>query len=85
MKIFDCFMYFDEDLVLDVRLNLLNDFVDKFVIIESKYDHKGEKRKPLFDIRKFKKLTKWKYRKNINDILLDTLNYWRDFIKNKYY
>ena len=55
MKIFDCFMYFDEDLVLDVRLNLLNDFVDKFVIIESKYDHKGEKRKPLFDIRKFKK------------------------------
>ena len=55
MKIFDCFMYFDEDLVLDVRLNLLDNFVDKFVIIESKYDHKGEKRKPLFDIRKFKK------------------------------
>ena len=51
-------MYFDEDLVLDVRLNLLNDFVDKFVIIESKYDHKGEKRKPLFDIRKFKKFEK---------------------------
>ena len=48
-------MYFDEDLVLDVRLNLLNDFVDKFVIIESSYDHKGEKRKPLFDIKKFKK------------------------------
>ena len=51
-------MYFDEDLVLDVRLNLLNDFVDKFVIIESKYDHKGEKKKPLFDIRKFKKFEK---------------------------
>ena len=58
MKIFDCFMYFDEDLVLDVRLNLLNNFVDKFVIIESKYDHKGEKRKPLFDISKFKKFEK---------------------------
>ena len=55
MKIFDCFMYFDEDLVLDVRLNLLNNFVDKFVIIESTYDHKGEKREPLFDIKKFKK------------------------------
>ena len=62
MKIFDCFMYFDEDLVLDVRLNLLNDFVDKFVIIESKYDHKGEKRKPRFDIRKFKRPnTSFKY------------------------
>ena len=43
MKIFDCFMYFDEDIVLDVRLNFLNDYVDKFVIIESEYNHRGEK------------------------------------------
>ena len=35
MKIFDCFMYFDEDLLLDLRLNTLNKFVDKFVIVES--------------------------------------------------
>ena len=55
MKIFDCFMYFDEDIVLDVRLNFLDKFVDKFVIIESEYNHKGEKRTPLFDINKFKK------------------------------
>jgi beta-1,4-mannosyl-glycoprotein beta-1,4-N-acetylglucosaminyltransferase len=53
MKIFDCFMYFDEDVVLDVRLNFLNEFVDKFVIIESRYNHKGEKRQPLFNINKF--------------------------------
>ena len=33
MKIYDCFMYFDEDVVLDVRLNVLNKYVDKFVII----------------------------------------------------
>ena len=45
MKIFDCFMYFDEDIVLDLRLNLLNDFVDYFVIVESKFNHKGEERK----------------------------------------
>ena len=43
MKIFDCFMYFDEDIVLDVRLNFLNEFVDQFVIIESEYNHRGEK------------------------------------------
>ena len=55
MKIFDCFMYFDEDVVLDVRLNFLDKFVDKFVIIESEYNHKGEKRIPLFNINKFKK------------------------------
>ena len=28
MKIFDCFMYFDEDLVLDIRLNTLDKYVD---------------------------------------------------------
>tara|TARA_B110000003_G_scaffold274175_1_gene313518 strand:- start:2580 stop:3452 length:873 start_codon:yes stop_codon:yes gene_type:complete len=46
-------MYFDEDVVLEVRLNFLNQFVDKFVIIESEYNHKGEKRLPQFDINKF--------------------------------
>ena len=35
-------MYFDEDLVLDLRLNLLDKYVDYFVIVESKYNHKGE-------------------------------------------
>ena len=55
MKIFDCFMYFDEDIVLDVRLNYLDKYVDQFVIIESEYNHKGEKRTPLFNIDKFKK------------------------------
>ena len=48
-------MYFDEDVVLDVRLNLLNEHVHKFVIIESIFNHKGEKRKPQFDIDKFSK------------------------------
>ena len=55
MKIFDCFMYFDEDLVLDLRLNLLDKFVDHFVIVESKFTHKGEIRSLKFDINKFKK------------------------------
>ena len=55
MKIFDCFMYFDEDVVLDLRLNYLNKFVDKFVIVESRFNHKGEKRNPLFNINKFSK------------------------------
>ncbi len=55
MKIFDCLMYFDEDLILDIRLNYLDKFVDHFVIVESVYNHNGQKRKPLFDINKFKK------------------------------
>jgi beta-1,4-mannosyl-glycoprotein beta-1,4-N-acetylglucosaminyltransferase len=53
MKIFDCFMYYDEDLILDLRLNLLSNYVDKFVIVESKYTHSGEPRKLFFDLNKF--------------------------------
>ena len=55
MKIFDCFMYFDEDLILDLRLNYLNEYVDHFVVVESKYAHNGEKREPKFDIKRFEK------------------------------
>jgi beta-1,4-mannosyl-glycoprotein beta-1,4-N-acetylglucosaminyltransferase len=55
MKIFDCFMYFDEEQVLDLRLNVLNHNVDYFVIVESVFNHKGEKRNLLFNIQKFKK------------------------------
>ena len=41
MKVYDCFMYFDEDIVLDLRLNHLNPHVDKLVIAESKFTHSG--------------------------------------------
>ena len=49
MKIFDCFMYFDEEVVLEVRLNTLNKHVDYFVIVESKFTHKGEQRNLRFN------------------------------------
>ena len=55
MKIFDCFMYFDESLLLDLRLNYLDKFVDKFIIIECNYNHKGEVKKPTFNKEKYKK------------------------------
>ena len=55
MKIFDCFMYFDEDLVLDLRLNILDKFVDYFVIVESEFTHRGDKRDLKFNPSKFKK------------------------------
>ena len=55
MKIYDCFLYFDEDLLLDLRLNTLNNYVDQFIILEAKEDHIGNKRELKFDIKKFKK------------------------------
>ena len=55
MKIYDCFMYFDEEVVVDVRLNTLNQFVDYFVIVESKFTHKGDLRELKFNHKKFEK------------------------------
>ena len=46
-------MYFDEDMLLDLRLNILNKYVKKFVITESTYLHSGNKKKLNFDIKNF--------------------------------
>ena len=55
MKLVDCFMYFDEDMLLDVRLHTLDAYVDKFVISESAEDHSGKKKKLNFNINNFPK------------------------------
>ena len=55
MNIYDCFMYYDEDLLLDIRFNTLNKYVKKFIITEATYTHNGSKKKLNFDINNFKK------------------------------
>ena len=55
MRIFDCFMFYDEDVILDIRLNSLKNSVDCFVIVESKFYHNGKKRDLKFDINKYPK------------------------------
>ena len=55
MRIFDCFMFYDEEAVLDIRLNSLKNSVDCFVIVESKFYHNGKKRDLKFDINKYPK------------------------------
>ena len=55
MKIYDCFMFFDEEMLLDLRLNIMNKYVDKFVITEATYMHSGKPKKLIFDINKFSK------------------------------
>ena len=68
MKLIDCFMYFDEDVVLDLRLNILNKFVDKFVIVESKIDHAGNPKNLNFEINKFSK-----FKDKIKYLIVDDL------------
>ena len=59
-------MYFDEDMLLDIRLHALNKFVYKFIICEAKYKHNGSEKKLNFDIKKFKK-----FENKINYIILE--------------
>ena len=58
-------MFFDEEMLLDLRLNILDEFVDKFVIVESSYTHSGEEKKLIFDINKYSK-----FKEKINYIIL---------------
>ena len=58
MAIFDCFQYFNEEHIADLRFNILNEDVDFFVIVESTVNHQGLSRKLHFDKNKYKKFQK---------------------------
>ena len=53
-KIYDCITFYNENLQVKLRLNISNDYVEKFVICESIYDHKGRKKNLNFKAEKFK-------------------------------
>lgn len=45
MKIYDCITFSNEKLLYNLRLNILDKFVDKFIVIEANYTHAGNKKK----------------------------------------
>ena len=55
MKIYDCTNYFNEDLMYGLRLEILDKYVDKFVVAESKYTHSGQPKKLHFNINRYSK------------------------------
>ena len=55
MKIIDCTTYFEEDLMMDIRFNTLNQYVDEFIVCEANYSHSGKKKKINFQISNFPK------------------------------
>ena len=55
MKIFDCTTFFEEDLMMELRFNILNEHVEKFIVVESRFSHSGNKKKLNFDINNYKK------------------------------
>jgi len=68
MRIYDCFSYWDEDLLLDLRLNILNDYVDYFVIVEGNKTWQNNPKKLQFNIDKF-----YKFKKKIIYIAVENL------------
>jgi len=60
-------MFFDEEKLLDLSLNILDKYVDKFVITEATYMHNGKPKKLNFDVNKFSK-----FKDKIIYIVVDT-------------
>ena len=77
MAIYDCFQYFNEDQMLDLRFNILNANVDYFVISESTKDHQGKNKKLNFNINNFSK-----YKDKIRYIVADFTKD-KNFIEHK--
>jgi len=75
MRIYDCTTFYSEHMMMDVRFNVLNDYVYKFIVVESLFSHSGEKKKLNFDINnypKFKdKIIYLVIDKEAEDIILD--------------
>jgi len=60
-KLYDCFTFFDENILVNARFEILNDYVDYFIICESKFDHQGNKKKLNFKLINKKFANKIKY------------------------
>ena len=85
MKIIDTTTFFEEDMVMDIRFNILAPYVDKFVICESSYTHSGKKKKINFNIKdypKFKdKIIHIIFDKDSDNLVKRKLNFTREEIK----
>ena len=66
MKIFDCTTYFNEPLIMDVRFNVLDKYVEKFIIVESTYSHSGAKKEINFDKNLYSK-----FKNKIQHVIID--------------
>ena len=49
-KIIDCITFYDNNFIFDFRYNVINEFVDKFIICESIFDHRNQKKNKNFDL-----------------------------------
>ena len=87
-KIYDCITFFDESLQAHLRFNILNNYVEQFVVCESKFDHKGNYKGVNFKIENYKEFKSKIIHLVIDEQFPDTSNTWktqafqREFIFN---
>lgn len=74
MKTFDCFLFFNELDLLEIRFNILNDFVDYFVIVEASQTFQGENKEFIFEKNK-KRFAKYEHKIIHFKINQSTLNF----------
>ena len=58
-KIIDSFLFYNELDMLEFRLTELNEHVDYFIILESNFDFKGNKKESVFNLNK-ERFNLWK-------------------------
>ena len=69
-KFIDCITFFDNNFMFQIRYNVLVNYVDYFVIVESTYNHNGERRELKFDLNKYQKFKKMTFcmKKNLTTV-----------------
>jgi len=75
LQVYDCFLFYDEFDILEIRLNILNDVVDYFVLVESSRTFSGNK-KPLYFSKNKHKFSK--YLNKIKHVVIDDEQYNKD-------
>tara|TARA_B100002051_G_scaffold251725_1_gene264267 strand:- start:600 stop:1478 length:879 start_codon:yes stop_codon:yes gene_type:complete len=55
MKIIDTTTFFEENMIMDIRFNILEPYIDKFIVCESLFTHSGKRKNVNFKINDYPK------------------------------
>ncbi|MDC3355128.1 hypothetical protein OAV82_00800 [Candidatus Pelagibacter sp.] len=55
MRIYDCTTFYSEKMMIDLRFNILNENIYKFIVVESSFSHSGKKKNFNFNINDYPK------------------------------
>ena len=75
-RVFDCFTYFNEDRLLELRLETLSDVVDVFVVVEATRTHTGQPKPLRFDRDRFPRFADRIRHVVVDDLSSDVSNAW---------